>query len=201
MAVQSWVPHSRRCRVHCSGVRVFCSKAWMCGSSSAKHSFTSLEERREWEMSGLASAGVMGSEASMTRKWGFEEGTEVQPQRQGHPGDYGSHFGALGVSRSHPGGRMQGQPSRARGLAGREAGSRGSPVSLEQWLSLELSRHHQDSEAGRATVQSRVLHLLAGRRHTGWGTRPRALLRRPRPPGIALTTCSASRSCRSFSRR
>jgi len=41
MLVQAWVPHSCRCGVHCSGVRVFCSKAWMCGSSSAKHSFTS----------------------------------------------------------------------------------------------------------------------------------------------------------------
>lgn len=156
----------------------------------------------------MASAGVVGSEASATkeirdisRKWGFEERTEIQPQRQEHPRGYESHLKALGVSWSHQGRRMLGLPSRARGLAGREAGSRGSPVSLKQWLSLELSRHHQDSEAGRATVLSRVLHLLARRRPRRWGTRPRSLPRRPRPPSIALTTCSASSSCRSFSRR
>jgi hypothetical protein len=41
MATDSWVPHSRSCRVHCSGDRVFCLKAWMWGSSSSKHPFPS----------------------------------------------------------------------------------------------------------------------------------------------------------------
>lgn len=36
---------------------------------------------------------------------------------------------------------------------------RASPMSLKQRLPLELGRHHQDSEAGRATVGSRVLHF------------------------------------------
>lgn len=151
---------------------------------------------------------MVGSEASATKeigdvskKWGFEERTEIQPQRQEHPRGYESHLRALGVSWSHPGGRMLGLPSGTGGLAGREAGSQGSPVSLKQWLSLELSRHHQDSEAGRATVQSRVLHLLAQQKIQTMGHTPGSLPRRPRPPSIALTTCSASRSCRSFSRR
>ena len=38
-----------------------------------------------------------------------------------------------------------------------------SPVSLKQRFPLELGRHHKDSEAGRATVGSRVLHFLWGR--------------------------------------
>lgn len=45
MAVQIPVPYFCRSRAHCSGVRVFCSKAWMCGSSSARHVFTSLGKR------------------------------------------------------------------------------------------------------------------------------------------------------------
>lgn len=45
----------------------------------------------------------------------------------------------------------------------------GSPMSLKQRLPLEFSRHHEDSEARRTTVRSRVLHLLRGRRmETMW---------------------------------
>lgn len=152
-------------------------------------------------------AGVVGSEARVTkengdvsRKWGFKEDRN-QTTKAGAPSGLwvtSRGFGnelvppiASGCPSCHP------EPEDSLG----EAGSWGSPVSLEQWLSLELSRHHQDSEAGRATVLSRVLHLLASRRPGRWNTRPGVLPYRPRPPGIALTTCSASRSCRSFSRR
>ena len=41
ISVQVRVPYFCCSWVHCSGVRVFCSKAWMCRSSSARQVFTS----------------------------------------------------------------------------------------------------------------------------------------------------------------
>lgn len=78
-----------------------------------------------------------------------------------------------------------------------------SPVSLKQRLPLEFGRHHEDSEAGRATVGSRVLHFLWSR--MAWMV-PSPPPRSPVPlvgraQAAQLTTCSASRSRCSFSRR
>ena len=41
IGVQVWVPYFCCSRAHCPGVRVFCSKAWTCRSSSAGQVFTS----------------------------------------------------------------------------------------------------------------------------------------------------------------
>lgn len=75
-----------------------------------------------------------------------------------------------------------------------------SPVSLKQRFPLELGRHHKDSEAGRTTVGSRVLHFLWGRMVWMVQVRPRKPLV-GRAQAAQLTTCSASRSRCSFSRR
>lgn len=75
----------------------------MCGSSSAKHSFTSLEREKgmgnERPQLGWWVTKEIGD---VYRKWGFKERTGIQSQRQEHPLGYGSHRGALGMSWSHP---------------------------------------------------------------------------------------------------
>lgn len=79
----------------------------------------------------------MGRQRDASDPWTSAEGWRILTVKQGHPPP----------------------PSEMLGIMA-------SPVSLKQGLPLELGRHHEDSEAGRATVGSRVFHFLRGR--PGW---------------------------------
>lgn len=152
----------------------------MCRSSSARHVFTSLGERWGEEMEGRSLSrgprkqgdpGRWRSPGPGNQRGRGPRSQHRDPWKAGSLGPWLTVRGPLAGARESglgegPGLWLQRWDGAERGIPGT------SPVSLKQRLPLELGRHHQHSEAGRATVGSRVLDFLWGRKNGAQAVKP-----------------------------